>query len=662
MIDKLKQLYAQKPDRLIMGFLFLLAFVQYANTIPNDYAWDDALVVTENPRVQRGISGIPDLFFKHHSDHKYDQYGYRPVVLTTFAIEYSIFGLNPHAQHFMNILYFAILCLVLYKVLRQLFHEHKRLFALLVVVLFIVHPIHVEAVANIKSRDEILAFLFGLLALRYFLLFYTKSHWKYLGYMVLAFGLGYLCKEGVAAMLGVMAISLFYIDYGNWKRIAKFLIPIPVLLGAAYLIFKVSFESNLGAASTAGLGAYHENMLLGNSFFYLHGFGDIFPNSLLLLMQYLKNFFVPHPLVYFYGYNQIPVTTTFSVGVAISFFVHLGGLVFALVRIPKSPLLSFGILFYLINIFLYSHLLIILNDTMADRFMFTASLGLCIVVVALLAWIFRVNLETGSEKLTTNQLLPKLYVGTLGIIALVLLVMTFNRNGVWKDNATLFAHDLPNLENCSRAHYYYANTLLEKGQTTGMTPELEAEMISEFEKAIAISDSAYYAYLNLALYHCEKQDFAKGKKVLERMLAYYSTTADPNFYYGQVLFFEEDYASAQPYLEKAVQYSPKQEGNYYYLGICYAKTKSFNEGLQLMNTYQSEFGESWQYHEAMGHLTFEMGQLETSLRHLMSAIDTGGNPTNAYATAIHRCEQMGEMELAQSFYQEAVSLGYFQAQ
>src|SRR4051812_15570108 len=111
----------KNTDNKIALALFLLAFLVFANTLNHEYTWDDSIVITENTRVQKGFKGIPDLFLKRNSDYKEDKYGYRPIVLTSFAIEYGIFGLNPKPGHFMNVLYFALLCMIMYKVLRKIF-------------------------------------------------------------------------------------------------------------------------------------------------------------------------------------------------------------------------------------------------------------------------------------------------------------------------------------------------------------------------------------------------------------------------------------------------------------------------------------------------------------------------------------------------------------
>ena len=83
----------------VYAFIFVLAVIQYAGTWNHDYAWDDAIVITQNERVQKGFEGIPEVFKNIKSDEIQHRYGYRPISLMSFAIDYGLFGDDPHAGH-----------------------------------------------------------------------------------------------------------------------------------------------------------------------------------------------------------------------------------------------------------------------------------------------------------------------------------------------------------------------------------------------------------------------------------------------------------------------------------------------------------------------------------------------------------------------------------
>ena len=157
--------------------IVLSTVVLYFNTLKNDYALDDALVLNENQFVKQGVKGLKNIF-KYDSfrgffgtEKKLVQGGrYRPLSLATFAVEYDLFGLKPRVHHAVNIILYGILGIGIFYFLRnilQLFAvAHSIEIAFFTTLIFMVHPVHTEVVANIKGRDEILAMLFGILYLQ----------------------------------------------------------------------------------------------------------------------------------------------------------------------------------------------------------------------------------------------------------------------------------------------------------------------------------------------------------------------------------------------------------------------------------------------------------------------------------------------------------------
>jgi tetratricopeptide (TPR) repeat protein len=147
--------------------VFAISFLLYANSINFGYNLDDTLVTQNHRLTSKGISAIPKIFTSpYYQDDMGYSYEYRPMVLTSFAIEKSLFGENSKVSHFFNVLLYAILCLILFEVLMSLFVEYSMLVSLAITLLFVVHTIHTEVVCSIKNRDELLAMIFGLLSIK----------------------------------------------------------------------------------------------------------------------------------------------------------------------------------------------------------------------------------------------------------------------------------------------------------------------------------------------------------------------------------------------------------------------------------------------------------------------------------------------------------------
>src|ERR1700739_38211 len=126
---------------VIFGFTFLL----YANSINNGYSLDDNYVTVitpdhpNNSRIEKGIKGIPKIFSSHYIESASQSFEYRPIPLCTFAIEYQFFGSNPHVSHFINVLIYAITCVIIFIILTHLFKKYSVVFPLVITFLFIAH-------------------------------------------------------------------------------------------------------------------------------------------------------------------------------------------------------------------------------------------------------------------------------------------------------------------------------------------------------------------------------------------------------------------------------------------------------------------------------------------------------------------------------------------
>lgn len=180
-------LFSFIPDSKKPWILVLLALAFYGNSVFNDYVLDDGLVILENPVTQKGFSGLKEIFSSDAYDSYYKQMNsanqlsggrYRPLSIATFAIEWELFGQNPLISHLLNILLFGFSAFFIFRFLFIHLKPGDGDFALLTTLLFIIHPIHTEVVANIKSRDEILSFLFIILALHSLLTFYNSGKFK----------------------------------------------------------------------------------------------------------------------------------------------------------------------------------------------------------------------------------------------------------------------------------------------------------------------------------------------------------------------------------------------------------------------------------------------------------------------------------------------------
>lgn len=237
--------------------VFVFAFLLYINTVPNDYNLDDELVITTDATqphrlTSKGISALPEIFTEpYYKDDQGYSYDYRPIVLATFALEHTLFGgttHNPHVSHFVNVILYALLCVLLLYTLSLLFNSYSWLLAFTAALLFSAHPIHTEIVASIKNRDEILALGFCLVSLVYLLkASHTPKQWIYLLLSTFFFGVALLSKQTIISFAILTPIAVILFGNVRWFIVVLFsviaaslYVPLSNLVSTKYALFFVS--------------------------------------------------------------------------------------------------------------------------------------------------------------------------------------------------------------------------------------------------------------------------------------------------------------------------------------------------------------------------------------------------------------------------------------
>ncbi len=556
---------------LILG---VITFIIYANTLQNGYVLDDSMVLSKNTIVNQGYAGIPELLktprLKGFGYLKNENY--RPLSLVMFAIEVGTFGLNPAYGHFFNILFFAFCVILLLLFLDKLFERQKTVVALIAALIFAVHPIHTEVVANIKSLDEIFCFMFAFLSLNIFVSYMKSGKMLYLLAGLGTLFLSYLSKETVVTFLGIIPL-VFFFYLNEDKRRAIFMCAGAVVVTGIYLFIRHSILSDYGA-STAAV-EFIDNALVGAS-----STAERLATAFFTLGMYVKLLIIPHPLIDDYGFRSIPYKSFGDIWVLLSvaIYVAAGAVgVYRLFKFKKDPW-AFGILFFMATIALFSNVAFLMGSAMGERFLFFASAGFCLLVaLAIEKWILKA--ETSYDSFLKN----KLAVGILVVICLSFSYLTFARNAEWKDNSTLFKTDLTKSpENC-RLNYYVGNELIENVLPLEKDTARRREIIKEGIACLNRCLDIYYkytdahtelgtAYLNIPQYDSAEKQF----KIAISQSPYQSIAANN---LGTVYLRQGRFAEAIPAYKLAIQIKGDFVQAYCNLGSCYAQLKQFDSAI-----------------------------------------------------------------------------------
>ncbi len=429
-------------------FIALLSILLYINTVSFKYALDDGLLITDNSLTKKGLKGIPQILTK---DSFYGVFGensktlveggrYRPLSQVVFAIEYQFFGFNPLIGHLLNIILYSLLCILLFKTLKKIFDESKdiqwfRSVAFIATLLFAVHPLHTEVVANIKGSDELFSLIFSLLALYFSVKYVQDNKTVQLIAVFSFFMLGLLSKESAVTFLAVIPLTVFVFGDANIKKYLRLAIP----LFAALLIFIIVRFAVVGF----GGGSKTANDLMNNPFL---GTDTVSRYATIMLTwgKYLLLLFFPQPLTHDYYPKQIPVVGIADIRAILPFLIYIVLGIFAVIKIFKKNIIAYGILFFLITFSISSNIVFNIGTFMNERFMFAPSIGFTLIIAYLL---------TKSDRFIKKEKDFKTFATIFIIIVCSLFsIKTFTRNFAWKDSYTLFTTDVETSVNSAKCN------------------------------------------------------------------------------------------------------------------------------------------------------------------------------------------------------------------
>lgn len=517
------------PVRFLVYIIGGLALAYYINSLGGGFVMDDAIVIIDNQYTLKGISGWPGIFendtfygfFREvGKDHLVAGGRYRPLSLALFALEGQVFGFNPGVFHFFNVLYFAFSCMLLFNLMRKLLTQRFNKETVLIIsfftaLIFTIHPIHTEVVANIKGRDEILCCLFGLLS-TYFMWMGVRDN--KIGRSILSgvfIFLSLLSKENGIVFLALAPLAVWF--FSTDKKIKNIIIHVlPMLIFT--LIYLGIRQSVLG--TPANTGPIME--LMNNPFlvWQVNGYlpvetGQKLATISVTLLKYLVLMIFPHPLTSDYYPKQIAITSWSDIKAILGLLTYLTMIIVCLIRFRKKELPVYGLIFFLIALFPMSNLLFPVGTLMSERFLFIPGIGISIV----LAWFI-------SKYLVRNNLFSRVNL-LIGAIILLLGIKTIARNNDWKDNFTLFTTDVKVSSNSAKMRNSAGGVLVDSASKI-KDPVLKNQMLDEAQshlmKAVEIHPSYSNAYLLLGNAQAYKEDFAAAAVNYELALKY-----NPNF-------------------------------------------------------------------------------------------------------------------------------------
>jgi len=521
--------------------LFALSAAPYLQSVRYGYVLDDTIVITGNQFTQKGVAGIWDIFSTESMTGYFGEQKdlvagarYRPLSIVTFAVEKSFadwvgaaqksggalgkvftsieraLGMDtaladsdkptqgamsggpenirpgkPWIGHLGNILFYAFTCLLLYRVLLLIFplpadREWWWSVPFVAALLYALHPLHTEVVANIKGRDEIMTFLGALGSIWFTFRWLSDKKPLWLALSGVSFFLGLLSKENAITFLAVIPAILWFFTKARSSDIRNALMPI---LGASILYLIIRYNV-IGYFLSSGKKITD---LMNNPFVDMN-LGEKLATITYTLGLYLKLLVFPHPLCHDYYPYAIPIMKWTDWKVWLSFLAYAGIVAAFFLGYRKKTLPAFAALFFVATVSIVSNLLFPVGTFMNERFIFISSMAFVLV----LAWVLVDKLPEwlpGKAGLPLGLLLAAVLAGGY-------LWKTWTRVPDWQNALTLNSSAIKVSPNSARANTFMATAMFRQLYLREKDPVKKKQILDQIGVYIRKSIEIYPAYFS----------------------------------------------------------------------------------------------------------------------------------------------------------------------
>ena len=525
-------------------FLALAVWAIFGQTLEFGFVdYDDNQYVYDNPQITHGVNLKAILWaFTHvHSSN------WHPLTTLTHMFDCQVYGLHPWGHHLGNVLGHGMAAILLFLALQEMTGALWR--SAFVAAVFAVHPLHVESVAWISERKDVLSALFFMLTLVAYRHYARRQEspgtgaWSFLRspaywLTLLLFALGLMSKP----MLVTLPVVLLLLD---WWPLQRFTIHNERSTITQLVWEKTPFLLLSTASCAATIWAQKDAVM------YLQKLG--FPlrlgNALVSYAVYIGQMIYPAGLAVLYPHPANHLAP-WRIGVCVLFLLLVSAGIAAGSR--KHPFLLVGWLWYLGMLVPVIGLIQVGPQAMADRYTYLPQIGLYIIV----AW--------GSVDLCGSWRYRRVLLGAgAAAILAALLVLAHVQTTYWKNGVSLMTHAIACTSDNSIAHSNLGITLTRQGKLP--------EAIQHFERTIQLKPDDAGAYDNLGVALARQGKLPEAIQHFERAIQLKPGFADAHYNLGLALTSQGKLAEAIQHYERAIQLKPDYEEAYNNLGVALAR-------------------------------------------------------------------------------------------
>ena len=547
------------------ALLVALVIVVYEPVRHHEFVtFDDYDFVVDNPNVTAGLTADS---VRWSFAHAYDAAG-GPLTWLSHMLDVEIFGMAPAGHHLQSVVLHAVNTVLLLLVLWQMTGSILR--SAFVAALFALHPIHVESVAWVSERKDVLSGTFWLLTMWAYVRYVRRPGVFGYGVVVLTLAMGLLAKPMVATLPVVLLlldvwplerVTWSRSDIAQWKTMVVEKLPL-VALSVGFLIWTVIAQRGIGAVVALDALPFSTRLANASTSLVIYIVKIVWPSGLAVFYPYPRDVSLWQPLA--------------SAGLLVAMSWHAWRLA------SRKPYFLVGWLWYLLTLIPVIGLVQVGSHARADRFTYLPAIGLFLIA----AW---GGLELLSKVSRSQRVAP-----AVGLIVVIIYSLGARAQvGYWQTSEALWTRALAVTSDNYRAHAGIAEVRSRQSRTD--------EAIAHYVEAVRLAPDEPEWHVNLGLLFVQKGEIAKAAAAFERAIRLRPEDAETHNNLGAMLARQSRTSEAIAAYKRAIEIKPQYALARRNLGLALATQGNVSAGIEacLEAIRQSPNEVAWHYEVAV---------------------------------------------------------------
>jgi tetratricopeptide (TPR) repeat protein len=583
--------------------------------------YDDVLYVTGNDVVKRGLTwdGIVTVFTQATPPY------WHPLTMMSHMLDVELFGVNAGAHHVVNLLFHIVnsvlLFWVLYRMTRGLWSSAA------VAMLFAVHPLHVESVAWVAQRKDMLSGLFALLTIWAYRSYVERRSALRYAAVVFFFALGILAKP-VFVIVPVLLLILDCWPLGRWSFAPQTSV-FPQRTTARLVWEKAPLF--VISAVCAAVTIIAQSRLGGVVSLERFSFGVRLANAVVSYARYIGKTIWPSDLSVSYVHPGMWPWPIFIAALLLLAIVSTA----TVVRARRQPYLLAGWLWFLVSLLPTIGLVQAGEQAMADHFMYLPLIGPAIMI----AWGIR---DAAAQR--TERMLP--WAAATALTALV--ITTRVQASHWRNSESLYRHALRVDWNNATAHHLLASTLSARGD--------KANAVKHYFEAIRIQPGVAAVHYDVGIVLTDMSALIEATNHLARALHLNPTNIGANFHLGRALAMLGDSGGAASNYAAVLRATPDDYYTRVQLGHVYLRENNVKPALRCFEEAVRQAPTSAAARHGCGAALLKSGKTDEAIEQLRQAVQLDPKFAPAHRHLGQALAAKGKPHDALSGYREAIRL------